>query len=148
MLRRVLRVQRVPRVAIVAFAALALLVIVASRVVVFVHIFQRHSGEALTQEQVEAAYNNGAHSTQFVPKIIHQIFHNWKDPNNETLPSDWEAVRKTCMALNPDWEYKVRPPTETTPVLRLVLHCRSQQKKRLLTHGPLPRCSSGPRNPP
>jgi hypothetical protein len=42
-----------------------------------------------------------------IPRIIHQVFHNWKDPGNETLPADWEAVRMTCVEKNKDWEYMV-----------------------------------------
>jgi mannosyltransferase OCH1-like enzyme len=84
---------------------------IATRIWFFVHIFMPHTGTALTQEQVAIAHNSTTPDPrpQLIPKIIHQVFHNWKDPTNEALPSDWEAVRQTCIKLNPDWEYKVRP---------------------------------------
>ncbi|KAK3358518.1 glycosyltransferase family 32 protein [Lasiosphaeria ovina] len=82
---------------------------IAARVVRFIHIFGVHAGPALTQEEVEAAFNAPAPGNierqQYVPKIIHQIFHNWKDPKNETLPADWEASRRTCSDKNPNFEY-------------------------------------------
>lgn len=80
-----------------------------SRLLIFKQIFFEHAGITITQPEVEAAYQ-GANETrpQLIPKIIHQVFHNWKDPGNETLPSDWDHVRKTCTDANPDFEYKVR----------------------------------------
>ncbi|KAK0619738.1 nucleotide-diphospho-sugar transferase [Immersiella caudata] len=79
-----------------------------SRLLVFKQIFLEHAGIPISQPQVAEAYG-GANETrpQLIPKIIHQVFHNWKDPGNETLPSDWDHVRKTCTDANPDWEYKL-----------------------------------------
>ena len=99
-----------------AIPVLALFLLIASRVARFIAIFGTHAGPALTQEEVEAAYNStigdggdkGATRQQYIPRIIHQIFHNWKDPGNETLPADWDAVRQTCIKQNPDFEYHVR----------------------------------------
>lgn len=44
---------------------------------------------------------------EHIPRIIHQVFHNWRDPGNETIPSDWDEVRKGCQDKNPGWEYHV-----------------------------------------
>jgi inositol phosphorylceramide mannosyltransferase catalytic subunit len=78
----------------------------------FIRIFTPHSGIALEQADVIAAHEALAvqpdKRPQVVPKIIHQIFHNWKDPGNATLPGDWATERQTCLDLHPDWEFKVR----------------------------------------
>ncbi|KAJ2991443.1 hypothetical protein NUW58_g2511 [Xylaria curta] len=44
-----------------------------------------------------------------IPKILHQVYHNWSDPDNAvlTLPADWAAAQKSCLSLHPDWEYKL-----------------------------------------
>jgi mannosyltransferase OCH1-like enzyme len=100
-----------PLAAVITILALALVVLIATRVAAFVKIFGAHSGQALTQEEVEIAYNRSTTAKplrqEFVPKIIHQIFHNWKNPENETLPADWEATRQTCTSRNPGFEYRV-----------------------------------------
>ncbi|PFH56466.1 hypothetical protein XA68_16467 [Ophiocordyceps unilateralis] len=70
-------------------------------------IFGLHAGRALTQEQVLAVYRDGPRRSRPVPRILHQIFHNWHDPGNETLPADWQAVRESCLALHPTWEHKL-----------------------------------------
>jgi hypothetical protein len=69
-------------------------------------VFRPHSGVRITQ--VEIAKAHAGKRTPVVPKILHQIFHNWKDPGNDTLPAHWDAARQSCMTLNPDWEFKVR----------------------------------------
>ncbi|KAK3938315.1 nucleotide-diphospho-sugar transferase [Diplogelasinospora grovesii] len=103
-----------PLAAVITILALAFVVLIATRVAAFVKIFGAHSGQALTQEEVEIAYNRSTTDPaasplrqEFVPKIIHQIFHNWKDPENETLPADWEATRQTCTSRNPGFEYRL-----------------------------------------
>ncbi|KAK5663748.1 hypothetical protein OQA88_4179 [Cercophora sp. LCS_1] len=98
--------------ALVATLAIALLVFLGSRILQFIQIFGAHGGTALDQVQVEAAYNASLSShdetrREYIPRIIHQVFHNWKQPGNETLPSDWDAVRQTCIAVNPDFEYRL-----------------------------------------
>ncbi|RDA90832.1 hypothetical protein CP533_1554 [Ophiocordyceps camponoti-saundersi (nom. inval.)] len=70
-------------------------------------IFGTHAGRAMTQEQVLRAYRDGPRRDRPVPRILHQIFHNWHEPGNETLPSDWQIVRQTCLALHPTWEHKL-----------------------------------------
>ncbi|KAM7210327.1 family 32 putative glycosyltransferase [Rhypophila decipiens] len=83
----------------------------ATRLWTFRRIFFTHSGIAVTQREAYDLYHNGSWSqtnrTQYIPKIIHQVFHNWDDPNNETLPADWDDVRKTCIDLNPGFEYRL-----------------------------------------
>lgn len=95
--------------ALVLSTAVLLLGYVATRIYFFAHIFMPHSGVALAQEEVEFPHNTTMPDPrpQHVPKLIHQIFHNWHDPHNDTLPSDWESVRQTCIALNPGWTYKL-----------------------------------------
>lgn len=49
---------------------------------------------------------------QVVPKIIHQVWHDWnggkdRDLDNRTLPRDWDVLRATCKVKNPEWEFKV-----------------------------------------
>jgi mannosyltransferase OCH1-like enzyme len=94
---------------VLLFSLVLLVGYISTRLWFFVRIFMPHSGTRLTQEQIAIAHNSTPADSrrQLVPKIIHQIFHNWKDPGNETLPSDWEAIRQTCIKWNPDWEFKV-----------------------------------------
>lgn len=89
--------------------SVALLFVVVTRIIRFSHIFRAHSGPALTQEQIEIAYNSstGGDRKETIPRIIHQIFHNFKDLSDNTIPGDWEAQRQTCIKHNPDFEYKV-----------------------------------------
>lgn len=97
---------------ILSALSVALLFVIGSRLVRFSHIFRAHSGPALTQEQVELAYNSTSggdeQRKEAIPRIIHQIFHNFKDLSDNTIPEDWEAQRQTCIKHNPDFEYKVR----------------------------------------
>ena len=88
---------------------LALLVFAIFRLSNFIHIFRAHAGIAYNQPDVAAAHLAGAADprSQVVPKILHQIFHNWTDPEDEKLPSDWELMRQTCIEKNPDYEYRV-----------------------------------------
>ncbi|WPG99050.1 Hypothetical protein R9X50_00185500 [Acrodontium crateriforme] len=87
--------------AIVVFCFLTL------RISNFIHIFGKHAGDALTQQQVLDAYeiNKVDETSAVVPRIIHQIFHNWTDPDHESLPADWNATRQTCLSFNPEWEH-------------------------------------------
>ncbi|KAI0602678.1 nucleotide-diphospho-sugar transferase [Biscogniauxia sp. FL1348] len=97
--------------------ALLLLIHLAIRLVDFANLFgffRGHSGITITQREILDAYaslqpgsDNVTASPAVVPKILHQVYHDWDDPlsENPTLPDDWEAARQTCIALNPDWEY-------------------------------------------
>ena len=78
-------------VALFAVITFTLLLQIGIRVTTFVHIFGSHAGIALTQEDVLKSHENRTidERPQVVPKIIHQIFHNWKDPGNKTLPTNW-----------------------------------------------------------
>ncbi|KAF4622718.1 hypothetical protein G7Y89_g14311 [Cudoniella acicularis] len=100
-----------PRVYITLTILIVLLVLgfIASRIAGFVHLFFEHAGIAITQEEAAIAHNSTTPDPrpQVIPKIIHQVYHNWHDPSNETLPSDWDELRQSCINLNPDWEYKV-----------------------------------------
>ena len=102
-----MRLRRNAIIAIVAVVALVALYSATLRIAAFVHIFGKHAGEALTEAEVAARHDATDTRRQVVPKIIHQVFHNWESPGNETLPADWEATRQTCIALHPEWEYKV-----------------------------------------
>lgn len=101
------------RISAVLWAVLLLagLAGVISRALTFRRIFYSHSGLAVTQREAYELYHNGTWSetnrTQSIPKIIHQVFHNWDDPDNDTLPADWDAVRRTCIDKNPGFEYRV-----------------------------------------
>ena len=81
-----------------------------SRLLFFIHLFGGHAGIAVTQPEVLTAYEaNNSNDTrvQHIPKIIHHVFHNWKEPGNDALPSNWAEMRQGCMDLNPDFEFKV-----------------------------------------
>ncbi|KAK4466989.1 nucleotide-diphospho-sugar transferase [Cladorrhinum samala] len=73
----------------------------------FKQIFFEHAGITLTQAQAAEAYAAGQNDerTQHIPKIVHQVFHNWHDPGNGTLPSDWQANVNNCKKLNPNFEF-------------------------------------------
>lgn len=96
-----LRAWLVPMVAVIC----ALYIVV--RTASFVHIFGQHAGIVLTQVEILEAYESRqpfSHDTAYVPRIIHQIFHNWTDPENEALPIEWSKNRRSCIDLNPGWE--------------------------------------------
>ncbi|KAK3374121.1 nucleotide-diphospho-sugar transferase [Lasiosphaeria ovina] len=79
---------------------------VISRGLVFKQIFMNHAGIPISQPEVANAYNaSGDSRPQLIPKLIHQVFHNWHDPGNEVLPDDWDKVRQTCIKANPDFNY-------------------------------------------
>ncbi|SPQ21514.1 e3fbb43a-4594-4298-85b5-bceb5e26b472 [Thermothielavioides terrestris] len=104
-----IRLRRVPLRRAPVLWAVALLTVLAfsiSRLSASVHIFFRHAGIALTQPQIAAAHHD-KNSVQHVPKIIHHIFHNWREPGNDALPPHWAETRKHCMELNPDFEFKL-----------------------------------------
>lgn len=79
-----------------------------SRLIAFVQLFFEHSGISITQQEIASAYTkSGAQRRpQLIPKIIHQVFHDWRH-QNQSLPSDWDDLRQTCISLNKDWEYIV-----------------------------------------
>lgn len=66
------------------------------RLVTFINLFFDHPGIALTQQQAVDEFKAGnatGDRPQLIPKIIHQVFHNWRQPGNDTLPADWVQVR-------------------------------------------------------
>lgn len=75
----------------------------------FAHIFGKHPGISVTQQETwDRYYKAKKTDVQYIPKKIHRIFHNWKDPGSNKLPEDWEKIRKSCVDKNPSWEHKVR----------------------------------------
>ncbi|KAI8627787.1 nucleotide-diphospho-sugar transferase [Xylariaceae sp. FL1651] len=110
------RARRVLKI-LVIFLVGAVLLNLAFRLYNFANLFgffKHHSGTLLNQREILDAYN--AHqllkdttAEPVIPKILHQVYHNWTDPESAvlTLPGDWEAARQSCIALNPDWEYKL-----------------------------------------
>lgn len=107
--------MRVPPKVSLVIGAIALVTVFGyfiSRLLFFKQIFFEHAGIQLTQPEVAAAADHASDSAvariQHVPKIIHQIFHNWHQPGNDTLPAHWAAVRQECVDLNPDFEFRVR----------------------------------------
>ncbi|KAK3949926.1 hypothetical protein QBC32DRAFT_265709 [Pseudoneurospora amorphoporcata] len=120
-MRPILIIRSAMRVAIIATPLLLALHYFITHLLAFIHIFYQHPGIAITQRQVANAYYlngttllgeeaTGRKKKEYIPKIIHQIFHNWKDPANETLPSDWDAQRRTCVESNPHWEHRLWTP--------------------------------------
>jgi len=71
--------------------------------------FDPQPGVVLQQREVLDIYNARKEAVPVIPKILHQVFHNWSDPESTTiaLPEDWERARKSCLDLNPDWEYRL-----------------------------------------
>ncbi|KAH9222529.1 hypothetical protein DL95DRAFT_420965 [Leptodontidium sp. 2 PMI_412] len=90
---------------------LTAVVFLAFHIISFVRLFFEHADIPITQDEILEAFIKDKHTTegakgiQQVPGIIHQIFHNWVDPGNDTLPTDWMVVSGTCKALNDGWEY-------------------------------------------
>lgn len=83
-----------------------------SRLLAFAQLFGKlgpHAGIEITQEQVMIQHNatNPDPRTPVVPQIVHQIFHNWKDPSNNELPEDWMRMRQSCIDKNPGWIMKI-----------------------------------------
>jgi len=97
-----------PRFYLILLALLLTLAFIASRVVAFVQLFFEHSGIAITQREIKDAHTKSSPDTgkQHIPKIIHQVFHDWRN-HSEPMPDDWEELRHTCIDLNEGWEYKL-----------------------------------------
>ncbi|KAK3899852.1 nucleotide-diphospho-sugar transferase [Staphylotrichum tortipilum] len=92
-----------------AIALVTFLACVIPRVLFFKKLFFQHAGIRLTQPQVAASASDSSEDArvQHIPKIIHQVFHNWHDPGNDTLPESWATMRQGCINLNPTFEFKV-----------------------------------------
>ncbi|KAH6850616.1 nucleotide-diphospho-sugar transferase [Chaetomium sp. MPI-CAGE-AT-0009] len=107
--------MRIPfRISIVLWAIVlvTLLGYAIARLLFFKSIFFEHAGIRLTQPQVATASVDKAgpeasSRVQQIPKVIHNVFHNWRVPGNDTLPADWAKMRQTCMDLNPDFEFRL-----------------------------------------
>ncbi|KIM94309.1 hypothetical protein OIDMADRAFT_71161, partial [Oidiodendron maius Zn] len=91
---------------LIALFLLVTLGLLVSRILAFVQLFFEHSGVAITQQEIASAYAEpgGQQRPQLIPKIIHQVYHDWRH-QNQLLPSDWDDLRQTCISLNEDWEY-------------------------------------------
>ncbi len=98
------------------FAALAFILLLGSflvRVLEFAHlfgVFKPHSGNVFTQQQVadtDTQRHQSAPGKQVVPMILHQVFHNWKNPQSDEIPKHWNDARQSCIDLNPSWDIKV-----------------------------------------
>ncbi|KAK3297341.1 nucleotide-diphospho-sugar transferase [Chaetomium fimeti] len=107
--------MRIPfRISVVLWAIILVTLVgyAISRLLFFRSIFFEHAGIRLTQPEVataavEAAGPEASSRIQHIPKIIHNVFHNWRVPGNDTLPSDWAEMRQTCIDVNPDFEFKL-----------------------------------------
>lgn len=89
-------------------AAAVVLTLLACRVHAFVHLFYTHAGSTVTQPQVAQAYDTRELDVEpRIPRVIHQIWHNWTDARSEELPGDWLESRRSCVDLNPGWENRV-----------------------------------------
>jgi hypothetical protein len=98
------------------FLLLSGIVFFGIRIHALINLFFAHSGIGLTQQEIKLAYEhdkkNNVTRKEEIPRIIHQIFHDWKgglgkEGGNETLPGDWDEVRRGCKDNNPGWEYHV-----------------------------------------
>ena len=92
------------------------------RIQAFVHLFFTHAGISITQQEIKDAFLNDTaagfghghtHRPQLIPKIIHQVFHSWREEGDgdeegkEKMPNDWVEVSKSCKDFHKDWEYNV-----------------------------------------
>lgn len=98
---------------ILSFWGFAVTLHFATRIVAFAQlfgIFKDHAGVQITQVEISATYKHANSEIQSpaVPRIIHKIFHNWNNPDDDSLPADWQPVHQTCLDLNPGWEHMVR----------------------------------------
>lgn len=101
--------------AILGIWGLAVTLHCAIRIVAFAQlfgIFKDHGGVRITQDEIFATHNstNSEIQSPAVPKIIHKIFHNWNNPDDDSLPASWQPIHQTCLDLNPGWEHMVRLP--------------------------------------
>jgi len=105
------------RLLLLLLPLLVSLLYTATRIVAFAHLFFEHAGIALTPAQIRDTYD-GYRVTggvdprrEYVPRHIHQVWHDWGRPGVNTsvedMPADWGEVRGTCMELMPDWGYTV-----------------------------------------
>lgn len=107
--------MRIPlRISVVLWAIILLILFgySISRLLFFKSIFFAHAGIRLTQPQVataavESKEAGASQRVQHIPKIIHNVFHNWHNPGDDTLPKDMAEMRQTCIDTNPDFEFKV-----------------------------------------
>lgn len=134
----VISVSTARRIVSILFAVflLALLRAVLIGIADLVHIFGAHAGVAFTQAEIAAAHNEVTADPrhQVVPKIIHQIFHNWTDPKNEMIPIDWDILRQTCIAKNQDYEYRVSASPSCFPDIHTYIYTgtlKAHQNHRL-----------------
>lgn len=88
---------------------------VVKRLLGFRQLFYEHAGIALTQAEIAQAHTSPDPRTPVIPKIIHNVYHNWKS-DDDTVPSDWDGIRKNCIKLNEGWEFKV---FEASVILRM-----------------------------
>lgn len=100
----------VPWLAGLGLTALVIYVIV--RLLAFAQLFGKlgpHAGIEITQEQVMMLHNatDPDPRTPLIPQIVHQIFHNWKEPGKHDIPEDWARMRQSCIDRNPGWDVKV-----------------------------------------
>ncbi|OAQ98275.1 hypothetical protein LLEC1_03917 [Akanthomyces lecanii] len=73
----------------------------------FLRLFVPHSGYPLNQDQALARFRVQKKQSKNVPRIIHQVLHNWRQHGNESkLLPEWETQRQSCRDKNPEWEYK------------------------------------------
>ncbi|OQE23007.1 hypothetical protein PENSTE_c009G05241 [Penicillium steckii] len=92
-----------------ALLTIAIIVYVCSSIIAFANIFglfKPHSGVQITQKDIADAHTIKTDLWEaVVPKIIHQIYHNWHDANEDTLRPDWAVAQKTCIDLHPGWQH-------------------------------------------
>jgi len=98
------------RITVSALLGLLALGYLLTHLIFFVQLFFEHSGVAITQEEIASAHTATDARPQLIPKIIHQVYHDWnaeQNGGNETMPTDWDEVRHSCIDKNEDWTYMV-----------------------------------------
>ncbi|PMB73317.1 Mannosyl phosphorylinositol ceramide synthase SUR1 [Beauveria bassiana] len=85
----------------------------------FLRLFVPHTGYPLNQDQALARFKVQKQQPKNVPRIIHQVLHNWRPLGNDSaLLPEWEAQRQSCRDKNPEWEYKLWTEDMSRDLLR------------------------------
>jgi mannosyltransferase OCH1-like enzyme len=77
---------------------------------------------AITQPEIVIAHKSAISDSrpQLIPKIIHQVFHDW---HGTGIPGDWDDVRNSCINKHEGWVYKVRSTSQLGPQVCLCHKC-------------------------
>lgn len=104
----ILSLVRLAACGVAAYVIITIGLRVHLQVKTFFHNFDQHAGVVLHQSEVVRNYEAkpGFHQDEaVVPRVLHHIFHNWTDPQNEVLPPEYSQRRQSCMDMTEGWEH-------------------------------------------